>query len=124
MIWGPLEALATDPLCHLFSSSTVLENYSLEVGHNQMYPEIRSGSMGKMSALTPQEGSLESVRMASSSYRYSLSDPQGTRLTLAAAVTCCTITWSLWHLSGRVSFSVISLIPVSLPRQKKGQSAG
>ena len=48
-------------------------------------------------------------------YLYSLSAPQGTRPTLAAEVTCWTMAWSLRHFSGSVSFSVISLMPVSFP---------
>lgn len=57
-------------------------------------------------------------------YLYSLSAPQGTRLTLAAEVTRWTIVWSLWHVSGNVSFSVISLMPVSFPEERDEENGG
>lgn len=48
-------------------------------------------------------------------YLYSSDVPQGTRPRLAVAVTFCTTVWSLRQLSGSVSFSVISFMPVSFP---------
>lgn len=52
---------------------------------------------------------------AASSHLHSLSDPQGTLLRLAAMVTLCTMACSLRHSASRVSFSVISFIPISWP---------
>lgn len=57
------------------------------------------------------------------SHLHSLSEPQGTLLRLAAVVTLCTMACSLRHCASRVSFSVISFIPISWP-VGEGQSTG
>lgn len=50
-------------------------------------------------------------------YLQSFSEPHGTLLRLAVAVTLSIMTWSLWHFSPRFSFSEISFIPISWPAE-------
>lgn len=57
-------------------------------------------------------------------YLYSSEAPQGTRPRLATAVTLCTTMWSFRQVSGSVSFSVISLMPVSFPEDRGHDEGG
>lgn len=53
--------------------------------------------------------------LSSPSHLHSLSEPQGTLLRLAAAVTRWTMACSFRHFASRVSLSVISFMPISWP---------
>lgn len=76
-----------------------------------VWGQVPAGSLPLRCGTVPRELRCPGVP----GYLYSLSAPQGTRPTLAAEVTCWTMAWSLRHFSGNVSFSVISLMPVSFP---------
>lgn len=75
--------------------------------------EQRRGALGLGVLL--QARPQQSPPLPLHSYLYSSDVPQGTRPRLAVAVTFCTTTWSLRQVSGNVSFSVISFMPVSFP---------